>query len=93
VSLYSLAYPYIGGYSFFGYGIGGVNLVVWISFCIFVPMKSEEYIKGMLDEFIKVRDYHYERFRQTLCRETMSYHRGVIDELDIKIKLLKDVLN
>lgn len=56
-------------------------------------MKSEEYIKGMLDEFIKVRDYHYERFRQTLCRETMSYHRGVIDELDIKIKLLKDVLN
>lgn len=68
-------------------------MVIWISFYIFALMKSEEYIRGLLDEFVKVRDYHYERFRHTLCRETMSYHRGVIDELDIKIKLLKDVLN
>jgi hypothetical protein len=57
-----------------------------------VAMKSEKYIKELLDEFIKIRDYHYDRFRLTLCREAMSYNKGVIDELDIKIKLLKDVL-
>jgi hypothetical protein len=55
-------------------------------------MKSLEDLKELLDGYIQTREYHVDRFRTTLCRESMDYHKGCIDVLDIKIKLLRDVM-
>lgn len=55
-------------------------------------MKTEEEIYQMLFKVQETKAFHYNLYRTSMDGGVMRYHKSVIDDIDIEIRVLKNVL-